>query len=155
MVQNFDKFDIEMLEILQKDSTISIKDIAKKIGLSSTATFERIKHLETSGVIDKYVALVNRKKAGINVLVYCNITLKKQSKDALMAFEKAVSTVPEIIEVHSVSGTYDYMLKIAATDIDAYNSFVVDVISNISNIGQYHSCIVLSEVKKETAYKIS
>lgn len=148
------KLDIEILNILQKDSTIAVKDIGERIGLSTTPTYERLKRLEQEGVITKYVALVDREKVGLNLLVYCNIVLKEQSKKALMSFESAVLKMPEVLEVISISGTYDYMLKIVAQDINAYNDFVVNVISNIPNIGQYHSNIVLKEVKRETAYKI-
>lgn len=146
-----DKTDQRILQILQHDSTVSVKDIAAKIGLSATPTYERIRYMEEQGIIQKYVALVKRESLGFNLLVYCNVVLKKQSKESLMAFERAVTAMPEILEVISISGTYDYMLKIIAKDISAYNDFVVNVIANIPNIGQYHSSIVLNEVKKETA----
>lgn len=149
-----DKFDIAILNILQQNSTISVKDLAEKIGLSATPTYERVKRMEQDKVITKYVAIVDREKVGLSLLVYCNIVLKEQSKKALMSFENAVLKMPEVLEVISISGTYDYMLKIVAKDISAYNDFVVNVISNIPNIGQYHSSIVLKEVKRETAYKI-
>lgn len=154
MEKQLDKTDREILAILQQDSTVAVKDIAEQVGLSTTPTYERIRAMEQSGIITRYVALVDRRKVGLNLLVYCNIVLKEQSKKALVDFEKAVSKVPEIIEVISISGTYDYMLKIAATDISTYNDFVMNVIANIPNIGQYHSSIVLNEVKKQTAYKI-
>ncbi len=151
---SLDSKDCQILELLQNDSTISVKDIASKINLSFTPTYERIKNLEKEGIIIKYVALVNREKIGLKIVVYCNITLKEQSKQALIDFEKTIFNIPEIVEVTSVSGTYDYMLKIVAKDIEQYNTFVVETISNIKNIGQYHSHIVLNEVKKETAYKV-
>ncbi len=153
-MSQFDKFDIAILNILQEDSTISVKNIAEKIGLSATPTYERVKRMEQDKVITKYVALVDREKVGVNLLIYCNIILKEQSKKALMSFENSVKELPEILEVISISGTYDYMLKIVAKDINAYNDFVVNVISNIPNIGQYHSNIVMNEVKRETAYRL-
>lgn len=154
MEPTLDKMDKEILNILQNDCTIAVKDIAEKIGLSTTPTYERIKFMEEAGIITKYVALADRKKLGLSLLVYCNITLKEQSKKALLDFEKSVSKIPEVIELISISGTYDYMMKIVATDIAAYNEFVMNVIANIPNIGQYHSSIVLNEVKKVTAYKV-
>lgn len=154
MKLNLDKKNIQILEILQKDSTLSVKEIAKQINLTFTPTYERIKHLEETGIIRKYVALVDRSKVGLSIAAYCNITLKEQSRAALLQFEKEIKDIPEIIEITSVSGTYDYMLKIISTDINAYNNFIIDILSNISNIGQYHSSIVMTEVKKETAYKI-
>lgn len=154
MERTIDKTDKEILNILQLDCTISVKEIAEKVGLSTTPTYERIKAMEQSGVIKHYVALLDRHKIGVGILVYCNIVLKEQSKKALLDFEKAIINIPEIIEVISISGNYDYMLKIAAKDIARYNDFVMNVIANIPNIGQYHSNIVLNEVKKNTAYKI-
>jgi Lrp/AsnC family transcriptional regulator, leucine-responsive regulatory protein len=150
-----DKIDIDILNILQNDSTLTVKEIAQKVGLSPTPTFERIKHLEESGIILKYVTLLDREKIGFELIVYCNVTLKEQSKKALLDFEKAVAKFPEIMEVISLSGTYDYMLKIAARDIASYNNFVVNELSNIKNIGQYHSNIVMSIPKHETAFPLS
>ena len=154
MKDQLDTKDQFILEILQNDSTISVKDIGEKIGLSFTPTYERIKNLERNGVIKKYVALVDRFKIGVEIVVYCNITLKEQSKEALDEFERRITPIPQVLDVISLSGNYDYMLKIVAHDIRSYNDFVVEVISNIPNIGQYHSSIVMNECKKETAYPL-
>lgn len=154
MKDQLDTKDQLILEILQNDSTISVKDIGEKIGLSFTPTYERIKNLERNGVIKKYVALVDRFKIGVEIVVYCNVTLKEQSKEALDEFERTITPIPQVLDVISLSGNYDYMLKIVAHDIRSYNDFVVDVISNIPNIGQYHSSIVMNECKKETAYPL-
>jgi len=153
-MKNLDKTDYQILNILQTDSTISIKDLASKVHLSFTPTYERVKYLEQEKIITKYVALIDREKVGVGLLVYCNIVLKEQSKAMLMSFEQAVMKLPEVLEVISISGTYDYMLKIMAKDIRAYNDFVVNVIANLPNIGQYHSQIVLNELKKDTSYVV-
>lgn len=149
-----DKIDIKILEILQKDSMISYKDIANEIGLSYNPTYERIKKLEDEGVIVNRVTLLDPKKVGVKLFVYCNITLKEQSKKSLLDFEKSVKKIPEIMEVISLSGIYDYMLKIATHDIDTYNDFIMNKIANIPNIGQYHSNIVLSVVKDTTEFPL-
>ena len=148
------KIDAKILNILQNDSTISVKDIAQKVGLSYTPTYERIKQLEESGVILNRVTILSPKKIGITLFVYCNITLQKQSKACLLDFEKSVNKMPEIMEVISLSGVYDYMLKIATKDIESYNNFVMNKLANIPNIGQYHSNFVMSIVKNDTAYLI-
>ncbi len=150
-----DKIDIKILEILQKDSMVSYKDIATQIGLSYNPTYERIKKLEEEGVIAGRVTLLDPKKIGIRLFVYCNITLKEQSKKSLVNFENSVKKFPEIMEVISLSGIYDYMLKIATHDIDSYNDFVMNKIANIPNIGQYHSNIVLSVVKDSTEFPLT
>jgi Lrp/AsnC family transcriptional regulator, leucine-responsive regulatory protein len=149
-----DKIDAKILNILQKDSTIPVKDIAQKVGLSYTPTYERIKQMEENGIIKSTAAILDPNKVGIKLFAYCNITLKEQSKKSLLDFEKSAIKIPEIMEVISLSGVYDYMLKIATTDIEAYNNFVVNKLANIPNIGQYHSNIVLSMAKYETAFHL-
>jgi Lrp/AsnC family leucine-responsive transcriptional regulator len=150
-----DNIDLKILNILQKDCMISYRDIAKKIGLSYTPTYERIRLLEEAGIIKARTTILDPSKIGIKLFVYCNITLKEQSKKSLLDFEKSVSKIPEIMSVISISGAYDYMLKIATTDIEAYNNFVMNKLANIPNIGQYHSNIVLSIVKDEWAYPLA
>ena len=97
---------------------------------------------------------MNREKLGINIVVYCNIRLKEQSQKTLQEFEDYISKYDEVQEIISLSGEYDYMLKILASDINSYNNFTVNIISNGPNIGQYHSSIVLAEVKKTTKFKL-
>lgn len=153
-IQFMDAKDRMILSIIQEDSTFSVKEISEKIGLTFTPTYERIKQLEKQGIIEKYVGLLNREKLGLNIVVYCNVRLKEQSKKVLETFEKNIMQHDEVQEIISLSGEYDYMLKIIAKDINSYNDFTVNVISNIPSIGQYHSSIVLHEVKKSTKFKI-
>ncbi|WP_026978661.1 Lrp/AsnC family transcriptional regulator [Flavobacterium tegetincola] len=149
-----DKLDLKILNILQRNSNIPVKEIAAQIGLSYSPTYERIRVLEDTGVIKSRVVILDPKKVGIKLFVYCNITLKEQSIQFLKDFEKSVMQIPEIMEVSSLSGSYDYMIKVATTDIETYNDFVITKIASIPNIGQYHSNIVMSMVKDETAYFI-
>jgi Lrp/AsnC family transcriptional regulator len=149
-----DSIDQKILKILQEDCMISYKDIATSIGLSYNPTYERIRRMEEEGIIKSRVAILDPKKIGVDLFVYCNITLKEQSKKSLIDFEKRIKSIPEIIEAVSLTGVYDYMLKIAIRDIDSYNTFIMNKIANIPNIGQYHSNIVMSVVKDETALPI-
>ncbi len=149
-----DSTDYKILNILQKDCMISYKDLAQKVGLSYSPTYERIRLMEEEGVIKSRVTILEPSKIGVKLFVYCNITLKEQSKKSLLDFEKSISKIPEVMEVISLSGVYDYMLKIATTDIESYNNFIMNKLANIPNIGQYHSNIVLSIVKDETAYPL-
>jgi Lrp/AsnC family leucine-responsive transcriptional regulator len=154
MEQSLDKIDKAILNIIQNDSTISVKDIGDKVGLSTTPTYERIKRLEKEGVIAKYITLVDRNKVGLNLLAFCNIILKDHSRKARQEFEKTVSKIPEIVEVICVTGNYDYMLKIVTADIKDYSDFVINVIADIPNVVQYHSNIVLREIKNVPIFKI-
>jgi len=150
-----DKIDAKILNILQKDCTIPIKEVAQSVGLSYTPTYERIKYLEETGVIKKRTVILDPKKVGIKLFAYCNVILKEQSREKLENFEQNASQLPEVQEIISLSGVYDYVLKIATTDIEAYNDFVVNKLSNIPNIGQYHSNIVMNVIKDETSYYLS
>lgn len=149
-----DAKDRMILGILQEDSTLSVKEISERIGLTFTPTYERIKQLEKQNIVEKYVALLNREKLGLNIVMYCNIRLKEQSKKTLEAFEDYIMKFDEVQEICSLSGEYDYMLKIVAKDVNSYNDFTVNVLSNTPNISQYHSSIVLNEVKKTTKFKL-
>ena len=154
MSQNLDHKDLQILDLLQRNSNYSVKEIGEKIGLSFTPTYERIKYLEKNNYIEKYAAILNRKKIGVELVAYCNVTITNQSKKSLDAFEEEIIKHDEVQEVLSLSGTYDFMLKIATKDIDSYNNFITNVLANTPNIYQYHSSIVLNEIKRETAYKI-
>lgn len=145
-----DSIDHKILNILQDDCTISVKDIAEKVGLSFTPTYERIKSMKQKEIIKKYVAILDAEKAGFEIISYCNIVLKEQSQQKLLDFEEKILNEPNVLEIVSLSGTYDYMIKVVAKSIKEYNKFMTDIVANLPNIGQYHSNIVLSVIKDET-----
>ncbi len=154
MSQNLDQKDLQILDLLQRNSNYSVKEIGERIGLSFTPTYERIKYLEKNDFIEKYAAQLNRKKIGIDLVAYCNVTIRNQSKKSLDEFEQEIVKHDEVQEVLSLSGTYDFMLKIATKNIDSYNNFITTILANTPNIYQYHSSIVLNEIKRETTYKL-
>ena len=149
-MKSLDKLDYKILNILQEDNTIAIKDLAERIGLSFTPTYERVKSLKNNGITKKYVAIVDREKVGYELVAYCNVTIKNKSVEILRDFEEKLNKCPEIVEVVSVSGVYDYMIKIVTKNIKEYNDFVEKTFTNYPHIGDYHSSIVLCTVKEET-----
>ena len=149
-MKSLDKLDYKILNILQEDNTIAIKDLAERIGLSFTPTYERVKSLKNNGIIKKYVAIVDREKVGYELVAYCNVTIKNKSVEILRDLEEKLNKCPEIVEVVSVSGVYDYMIKIVTKNIKEYNDFVEKTFTNYPHIGDYHSSIVLCTVKEET-----
>ena len=149
-MKSLDKLDYKILNILQEDNTIAIKDLAERIGLSFTPTYERVKSLKNNGIIKKDVAIVDREKVGYELVAYCNVTIKNKSVEILRDFEEKLNKCPEIVEVVSVSGVYDYMIKIVTKNIKEYNDFVEKTFTNYPHIGDYHSSIVLCTVKEET-----
>ncbi len=135
-MKSLDKLDYKILNILQEDNTIAIKDLAERIGLSFTPTYERVKSLKNNGIIKKYVAIVDREKVGYELVAYCNVTIKNKSVEILRDFEEKLNKCPEIVEVVSVSGVYDYMIKIVTKNIKEYNDFVEKTFTNYPHIGR-------------------
>jgi DNA-binding Lrp family transcriptional regulator len=154
MSQNLDHKDLQILDLLQRNSNYSVKEIGEKIGLSFTPTYERIKYLEKNNYIEKYAAILNRKKIGVELVAYCNVTITNQSKKSLDSFEEEIIKHDEVQEVLSLSGTYDFMLKILVEDMSSYQDFVMNKLSTIENIGNTHSVFVMGEIKNSTALAI-
>jgi Lrp/AsnC family transcriptional regulator len=154
-MKTLDDIDRKILDILQEDSMISVKDIAQQVGLSFSPTYERIRAMKQAGIIVRYVAILDPEKVGFEIMSYCNITLKEQSGKKLSQFEDRIRQEPNVLEVISLSGTYDYMIKVVARNIKEYNAFLTTVLANMPNIGQYHSHIVLEVVKDETKLTLS
>lgn len=151
MAEQLDLMDHKILNLLQKDSSLSVKEIAGQVGLSQSPTYERIKRLKSEGFIEKYVALVNREKLGKHLMVICTVTLKEQSIASLKDFEQAIVQLEPVLEVMCIAGSSDYLLKIAVEDVNTYHTFVIEKISSIANISNLSSSFVLKEIKKETA----
>lgn len=149
-MKTLDNIDLQILAILQNNFSTPVKEIAEQTGLSSTPIYERIRAMKNSGIIKRNAVIIDRDAVGFGILSYCYITLKEQSLKNLLEFEDKVKGEGQILEVVSMTGTYDYMMKIVARDINDYNNFMMRFIADIPNIGQYHSAIVLSEVKNDT-----
>lgn len=149
-----DETDKAILRLIQENSRLTIKEIAEKLYLSTTPIFDRLKKLEKNGVIDRYVALVNGKKLGKQLTVFVNISISKHGKDALNGFVTAITKFPEVMECHHISGNADFLLKLILEDINAYNTFILDKLSIIPNIGKVESRFSLSERKNTTVIPI-
>ena len=147
----FDAIDKNLLELLQADCKQTNKELSNKLILSVTAVYERIKKLEKLGVINKYVALVNKEKVNKNFVAFCNIKLVKHSQDYVIKFEKEIKSLSEVVECYHISGDYDYLLKVLVEDMEAYREFMVKKLTSIDHIGSTHSTFMISEVKHTTA----
>lgn len=145
-----DATDLTILRLLQANSQLTIKEIASRINLSITPVHDRIRKLEREGYIDRYVALLNRKKLGKSLVVYCNVTLDKQRKESFEEFNATVSQLPEVVECSVVSGNFDYLLKVIAVDVEGYNTFYQQNLSVLKSVSHISSFFVMSEVKRTT-----
>lgn len=151
---NLDATDKKLLALLQEDSTQTTKQLSAKLSLSVTAVYERVKKLEREGVIEKYVALIDRKKVNKGFVVFCHLKLIQHTKEYLTRFEKEVKQLEEVLECYHVSGDYDYILKIYVENMEAYREFMVTKLTTLQHIGSTHSTFMIGEVKNTTSIAI-
>ncbi|MGH1541628.1 MAG: Lrp/AsnC family transcriptional regulator [Arenicella sp.] len=146
----FDKIDLKILGLLQKDAKLSVAQIAERVGLSQSPCWRRINQLEQLGVINAQVSLLNREALGLNVTVFTSIKLSAHEDDHLKIFEDAVRDIPEVVECHIIMGSVDYILKVVTTDIHAYEILFRRKLSQIPGVHEINSRMALSEVKSTT-----
>lgn len=151
MSYTLDETDKAVLYILQQNSRTTIKEMAKRLNLSTTPIFDRMKKLEKAGVIKQYVALVEPKLVGKSLTVFINLSIKEHGKEAINEFLNTITAFPEVIECHHITGNADFILKVILADIEAYNQFILDKLSVIPNIGKVESKFSLSVRKNTTA----
>ena len=149
-----DATDKKLLELLQSDTKKTTAALAVKLNLSVTAVYERIKKLEREGIIDKYVALLNRNKINKGFVVFCHLKLLQHTKEFINQFEKEVVKLNEVLECFHVSGDYDYILKICVKDMEEYREFMVTKLTTLQHIGSTHSTFMIGEVKNTTAFTV-
>lgn len=142
-----DDIDHAILDLLQKDGRMTVKDISKHLNLTSTPIFERIKKMERSGVIDHYTVVLNQEKLGKNFHAFAHISLKDHTKDEVKRLEESLLDIPEIVECHYVTGNTDFIIKILVQDMETYKDFVMNKLLEVKNIGKVESYLSL-DMKK-------
>ena len=153
--ENLDDTDRKILRILQRNSDLTVKELAAKLHLSTSPTFERQKRLERDGYIERYMAVVNPHKVGNGIMVLCNIRLKKHSQELIQEFMDVVQNLEEITECYNTSGDYDFLIKVYAHDMKSYQQFMLNTLGTIDCIGSLHSIFVIDETKNTHAVPIS
>ena len=149
-----DAVDLKILDILQRDCTISVADIGKKVGLSTTPCWRRIQKLEQEGVIEARVALLNPKKIHAGVTVFVAITASEHTTEWLERFHGVVREFPEVVEAYRMSGQVDYLLRIAVPDIESYDRFYKTLISRIP-LTDVSSSFAMEQIKYSTALPLT
>lgn len=142
-----DDKDAGILRLLQENDRTTVKEMSEKINLSSSPTFNRQKRLEREGIIIKYGAVVDYRKAGNRLIVLCNICLKEQNHECSSRFVKDIMALDEVVECYNISGDYDYVVKTYLRDMRHYEDFVNNRLGAIRSIRRFHSIFVISEVK--------
>lgn len=153
--ETLDETDRKILRILQRNSDLTVKELAAKLHLSTSPTFERQKRLERDGYIERYMAVLNPRKVGNGIMVLCNIRLKQHSQELIQEFMDVVQNLEEITECYNTSGDYDFLIKVYAHDMKSYQQFMLNTLGTINCIGSLHSIFVIDETKNTHAVPIS
>jgi Lrp/AsnC family transcriptional regulator len=149
-----DRIDREILRLLQADGTLPIATIADKVGLSQTPCWKRIRRLETTGVIEKRVALLNPEKLGLGVTVFVSVEAPDHSEDWLRSFAETAAAMPEVMEFYRMAGDVDYLLRVVVSDMASYDAFYKRLIGTV-RLKNVTSRFAMERIKSETAYQIA
>jgi DNA-binding Lrp family transcriptional regulator len=142
--------ELELLRILQKDSRFDVNDLMKRLNMSRTSVYERIKKLENDGYIKGYVAIIDHEKIGLNFTVIVTVSLISQRADYVEAFSEQLAQLDEVVEAYVTGGIFDYVLKVMVKDLKGYNDFIAKKLSVIPNISNIKSSFVMSYIKQST-----
>jgi len=145
-----DEIDKLILRLLQADGRLSNLDLARQINLSPPATHARLRQLEKDGYIRKFTTLVDREKAGFDLLCFIHVALQMHQLEQVDNFRNMMRQIPEVLECHHITGEYDYLLKVVLHNRKDLERFVVDRITPISGIARIHTSLALTEVKSTT-----
>lgn len=143
-----DKTDLEILKILQQNARATIKEISEKVHLSTTPVHERIRRMEAAGVIKQYATIVNGTMLKKGLITICYVSIRQHSKNAGAKFIKTIMGMNEVTECLTISGEFDFMLKVVTENMDDYYHFHVNKLSEIENIGNVQSVFVMGVVKQ-------
>jgi len=140
-----------ILAELQRDSRITTQQLADRVGMSNSATWRRVRSLEEAGVIDRYAAIVDARKAGFDLSAIVHVSLARHEQRNVEHFVREVRKHPEVLECFATSGEADFHLRVVVENIDAYNRFLDEFIFRLPGVSQVRSNIVLKEIKADTA----
>ncbi|THV58214.1 Lrp/AsnC family transcriptional regulator [Flagellimonas alvinocaridis] len=151
-MERLDEYDLKILRILQKDSSMSTKKIASALNLTASPVYERIRKLEKEGYIKKYVALLNKKRINKPVTAICMVSLRYHNEGFIDKFDSQIRKLSEVQECYHMAGKVDFFLKINVSGLDEYHDFVRTKLSKIDNIGVLESYFVLKDIIDTTEF---
>lgn len=151
---DIDPIDRKILAILQKDGRTTMQELAERVGLSLSPCHRRVRLMEERGVINRYAAMVDQKALGLHVSVFISIKLARQKEEDLKRFEKAISGWAEVLECYLMTGNRDYLLRVVAADLAAYETFLKTKLTRLDGIASIESSFALSQVKYSIALPV-
>lgn len=150
-----DRVDRRILDLLQREGTLPVAEVAARTGLSTTTCWRRIQQLEQSGVIRGRVALLDRTALGLDVTIFAHVKLSSQGRDAIAAFATAIRDRPEVLDCYTTMGEWDFMLRVVTRDIKAFEAFYLDHLSKLPNVQSINSSVAVTVIKETTVLPIS
>ena len=150
-----DSFDRAILQALQRDGRLSNQALAEQVNLSTSPCWRRVRRLEEEGFIEGYTALLNPEKIGLHALAYIHVSLMNHAPETLASFTSFVADNPEVLECSSVTGAYDYVLKVIEKDTHALQQFLMDKLLSLGIVRETNTEIVLQQITKTTALPVT
>jgi len=145
-----DKTDRKILALIQQDASMSASEIAEQVNLSQPPCWRRIKRLEEAGFIQKRAGILNRKQLGLDMVIYTEVKLSANGRQAVNEFQQHIQSFPEVTECYLMMGRIDFLLRIVTKDVESYEKFYRDHLSLIPDIQELNSTVAMSEVKYTT-----
>jgi DNA-binding Lrp family transcriptional regulator len=149
-----DKFDKAILSVIQHEGRITNQNLAERVNLSTAPCWRRLNKLEKQGIVEGYVALLNRESLGLSVMAYIHISLNDHNADTVETFDSFVENSRNILECYSVSGEYDYLIRVIALDVTSLESFLMDDLLKLKAVRSANTSFVLKQKKYTTALPI-
>ncbi len=146
-----DQYEKRILRLLQEDASLSNAEIAEQVGLSASPCWRRIDRLEREGFIKRRVAILDRRKVGLNAQIFAQVKLNAHGRANLDEFAAAIRDLPEVLECYVMMGSVDFLLRIVAPDIEAYEKLFFNRLSQLPGVQEVNSTVALSEIKATTA----
>ena len=144
-----DAKDIDILRALQENARLTNKELASKVHLSTTPTYERVRRLERCGFIRQYATIIDADKVNRGFTVFCSVKLRQINNDRANAFTEMIESLPEVTECYNISGSFDYLLRVQAPDMRSYQQFLLNVLGRHENIASLESTFVMEEIKHQ------
>lgn len=146
MSEALDALDLRILELLQRDVTLPVNDIAEQVASSKSVVWRRVQRFLDSGIIRSRVAVLDTRKVGLGITVFAQVKMVRHGKNTLQKFAAAINRLPEVVECHTLMGDVDFLLKIVVRDVERYQQFVWNELSQIEGVREVNSSISLSQL---------
>jgi Lrp/AsnC family leucine-responsive transcriptional regulator len=150
-ISQLDPIDRKILRELQSNGKIAIGELAEKVGLSPSPCARRVRLLEKAGIVKGYTAIVDQKKVGLPISAFASIKLERQREEDLDRFAEAVARWPEVLDCYLMTGQRDYLMRIVAADLEAYERFLKDKLTRLDNVASIETSFALGQVKRSEA----